>query len=184
MRAVGSSCLLVVVFAVGCSKPELAPPDTKPKAEPQAIKAAAAAGPVACGTAKDAKTYGTKPQSGAAVDVAKVLGEPDKFADKPVLIQGRVRSACTKKGCWMELADAAAKDAVGTRVTFKDYGFFVPTTSAGKAACVEGVVSSRRVSPEEVTHLEAEGARFPSKMPDGSAREVRIVATGVDLWDG
>ena len=83
----------------------------------------------------------------------------------------------------MELAKGADREASGARVTFKDYGFFVPTTSAGKVACVEGVLSSRRVAPEEVVHLESEGARFAKKMPDGSAREVRIVATGVEMWD-
>ncbi len=34
----------------------------------------------------------------------------------------------------------------------------------------------------EVAHLEGEGGRFPGKLPDGSAREVRIVANGVALW--
>src|SRR5688572_10552955 len=98
MRVAVSFCSLALVLTASCSKPELAPPDkqpSKPKAEPQAIKAATAPGAVACASAKDPKTYGTKPQTaGVAVDVAKVLSEPDKFSDKPVLVQGRVRSAC------------------------------------------------------------------------------------------
>jgi hypothetical protein len=30
--------------------------------------------------------------------------------------------------------------------------------------------------------LESEGAKFPEKAADGSAREVRLVATGVEMW--
>lgn len=194
--------------SLACARPELAEPDkakpsasTKtalvaPKAEapaprqaqadqPTAPSTASAAAPAEahCGQSKPTKTYGDKIRAASFVDVAKVLDDPDKFADKPVLVQGRVRAACTAKGCWMELAPSLAKEAPGSRVTFKDYGFFVPTTSAGKGACVEGVVTTKRVSPEEVRHMESEGGRFSKKMSDGSAREVRIVATGVELYE-
>jgi hypothetical protein len=33
-----------------------------------------------------------------------------------------------------------------------------------------------------VEHLEAEGATFAHKQGDGSAREISLVATGVELW--
>lgn len=188
--AVPASLVLLVLLApLGCSKPELAPPDAvkadrasaAPAPAPAAAKAKAEADE--CGHAATTKTFGEKIKGTDIVDVAKVLDDPDRFADKPVLVQGRVRAACTKKGCWMELSPSMEKEAAGSRVTFKDYGFFVPTTSAGKIACVEGVVATKRVSPEEVKHMEAEGGRFTKKMSDGSAREVRIVATGVEMWD-
>jgi hypothetical protein len=66
-------------------------------------------------------------------------------------------------------------------VTFKDYGFFVPLDSSGARARVQGIVEVKTVAPGEVQHLEAEGARFAGKQTDGSARELRIVATGVEL---
>ena len=81
------------------------------------------------------------------------------------------------KGCWMQLEP-------GVRVTFKDYGFFVPLDSAGSTARVEGTVQVRVVPGPEVQHLESEGAKFASKEPDGTAREIRMVATGVELWRG
>jgi mRNA-degrading endonuclease toxin of MazEF toxin-antitoxin module len=70
----------------------------------------------------------------------------------------------------------------GARVTFKDYGFFVPTDAQGSKARVEGVVSVRELSAADVSHLESEGGKFPSKAADGTARELSIVATGVELW--
>ena len=96
-------------------------------------------------------------------------------------MEGLVRRACSRKGCWMELAAGADKASPGCRVTFKDYGFFVPTDSAGARAKVQGAVMIHKVEPQWVAHMEEEGAHFASKNPDGSANEVRLVATGVEL---
>jgi len=35
---------------------------------------------------------------------------------------------------------------------------------------------------ERVAHLESEGGNFPRKNADGSVNELRLVATGVELW--
>ena len=82
----------------------------------------------------------------------------------------------------MELAESAAESEQGCRVTFKDYGFFVPTDSAGARARAQGLLKVKRVEAPSVNHLEAEGARFENKSPDGSAQELRLVANGVELW--
>ncbi len=128
------------------------------------------------------KAFGAPLGAGATVALADVLKAPDQFADQSVLVEGEVRRACTRKGCWMELSEAQDAAAPGCRVTFKDYGFFVPTDSAGSKARVEAKVESKLVKPELVAHLESEGAKFAAKDPDGSAHEVRLIATGVELW--
>ena len=125
--------------------------------------------------------FGGELKSTDAVPLAKVVADPDAYAGKTVVVDGAVRAACTRKGCWMELAPTAAKGSQGCRVTFKDYGFFVPTNSAGATARVEGVVGVRKLAKAEVDHYESEGATFSKKDPDGGAREVAIVATGVEL---
>lgn len=152
----------------------------KTSAEPPAAKAEAPAPAPSAASARTA--FGAPLSAGAAVSLADVLKAPDKFADRTVLVEGEVRRACTRKGCWMELSQAQDEAAPGCRVTFKDYGFFVPTDSAGSKARVEAKVESRAVKPELVAHLESEGAKFADKSPDGSAHEVRLVATGVELW--
>lgn len=67
------------------------------------------------------------------------------------------------------------------RVTFKDYGFFVPTDSAGAQARVQGRITTQRVEPSRVAHLEAEGAKFRNREADGSATEVQFIASAVQL---
>jgi 3-oxoacyl-(acyl-carrier-protein) synthase len=63
------------------------------------------------------------------------------------------------------------------RVTFKDYGFFVPTDSAGAKARVQGRLQISQLSAEQAQHLRSEGG----SMAAGAQREVRLVATGVEL---
>jgi hypothetical protein len=82
----------------------------------------------------------------------------------------------------MEVAHSESPNDPGCRVTFKDYGFFVPTDSAGSNAKVQGTFGVNTLSAERVAHLESEGGRFPRKNPDGTVDEMRIVATGVELW--
>ncbi|HEX2876541.1 MAG TPA: DUF4920 domain-containing protein [Polyangiaceae bacterium] len=154
----------------------------KTTAEPTPAAEAASPAPVASAAAQNRKTFGSPVAGGAAIALDDVLKAPDKFADQSVLVEGEVRRACTRKGCWMELSTAQDPAAPGCRVTFKDYGFFVPIDSAGSKARVEAKVESKLLKPALVTHMEEEGAKFADKAADGSAREVRLVATGVELW--
>ena len=149
--------------------------------EPAAVAKAEAPAEAAASQAAR-KAFGAPLGASPAVALADVLKAPDKFAEQSVLVEGDVRRACTRKGCWMELSEAQDPAAPGCRVTFKDYGFFVPTDSAGSKARVEARVESKLIKPELVSHLESEGAKFAEKAADGSAREVRLVASGVELW--
>jgi len=108
-----------------------------------------------------------------AVPVSTVLAQPED--GRTVLVEGVVRRACTQMGCWMELAGAGG--GPGVRVTFKDHGFFVPTDSAGSKARVQGTVKVAQLSAAQAEHLRAEG----SALPAGAQREVRLIATGVEL---
>ena len=51
-------------------------------------------------------------------------------------LAANINEVCSKKGCWMTIE---LGDGKSMRVTFKDYGFFVPKDAAGKLAIVQGV---------------------------------------------
>ncbi|MFN3801528.1 DUF4920 domain-containing protein [Belliella pelovolcani] len=81
---------------------------------------------------------------GAAVDELEVftlaqmyenLLAEGEFEGKVV---GEIKEVCTKKGCWMTL-DLPNGETM--RVTFKDYGFFVPLNSQGYPVIIEGVAT-------------------------------------------
>lgn len=125
--------------------------------------------------------FGAPLQGAELHALADVLSEPARYVDRALRVTGISRRVCLRKGCWMELATSREPDAVSCRVKFKDYGFFVPTDSAGSEITLEGNLSLARVSPGRVRHLEREGAVFSSKNEDGSANEVQLTATGVEL---
>lgn len=165
LRRLAPALLLLTLAA--CKTAQEPAPSPEPEAKPASAPHQAFGAPL-----------GQSP----ATSLASVLKTPDAFADRSVTVEGDVRRACTRKGCWMELSEGQDASAPGCRVTFKDYGFFVPTDSAGSKAKVEARVESKVLKPELVAHMESEGAKFAEKAPDGSAREVRLVATGVELW--
>lgn len=114
------------------------------------------------------------------VEIAALMKDPSAQEGKTICIEGTVRKACEKKGCWMEVAAAGDAKGPGVRVKFKDYGFFVPLDSAGSTVKLEGVVSVTELSEDRVKHYEGEGATVP-RGKDGKAREVQLLASGVEL---
>ncbi len=128
-----------------------------------------------------ANSYGAAISPGAEAELARVLEKPRDYAGKTVTVEGEVRKVCKKMGCWMELSTEKSESAPGCRVFFGAHQFFIPTDSDGARAKVQGEVEVRKVEADFVKHLEEEGASFKAKNPDGSADEVRLVATGVEL---
>jgi len=121
---------------------------------------------------------GEKLGRGPMVPVSQLLRFPSEHDGKTVRVEGNVRKACSRKGCWMELA--STPKGPGVRVTFKDYLFFVPTDSEGAKAKVQGVVKVAELSEATAQHYESEGATVP-RGADGKPREVQLVASGVEL---
>lgn len=157
------------------------PGATPPAAASPAVQATApapgtsAAAPAAAGSAP--ANFGAAFEPGPVVALTSLLANPQAYAEQSVITEGRVQRACSRKGCWMEIGEG--DDAC--RVTFKDYGFFVPTDSAGAQARVQGKLTTQRIEPARVAHLEAEGAKFRNRQADGSATEVTLIASAVTL---
>lgn len=129
-------------------------------------------------SAPEVMLRGEKLKGLPSVELSRVLARPEEFDGKTVAVEAKIRRACQKKGCWMELA--TSEDGPGVRVTFKDYGFFVPLDSAGTTARVEGTVKVATLSAARAKHLEAEGAHV-ARSPSGETHEVQLVASGVEL---
>ena len=116
------------------------------------------------------------------VALADVLKKPEDFAGKTVAVAGVIVRSCKMEGCWMELAQTAAKGAQSVRVTFKNHAFFIPLDAAGLDAKAEGVFSVKNLSREQVDHLKNEdGAKFDSINADGTVTEISFEASGVVL---
>jgi Domain of unknown function (DUF4920) len=130
---------------------------------------------------EDPRRYGAPIGSGESIPIATLLSAAERYADRPVVVEGIVRRVCQRRGCWLEIATTPEATAPGCRMTFKDYGFFVPADAIGARVRAEGRVRLTNVPAAQVAHLEQEGATFAGKRPDGTASEAEFVAGGVEL---
>jgi hypothetical protein len=133
---------------------------------------------VASVTAGDPVKRGAPIGKAYVVAIDEVLDNAEQYTGEPIIIEGTVNAVCPRKGCWMEIA--GKKGGRGLRVTFKDYGFFVPTDSKGMKVRAEGKVMVKVLTKDEVDHYVGEGAHI-KRNPDGTANEVTFVASGVEL---
>jgi hypothetical protein len=60
-----------------------------------------------------------------------------------------ISDVCQKKGCWMMLN---LGNDLEMRVTFKDYGFFMPKDASGRIAYIQGVARIDTTSVEDLKH--------------------------------
>jgi hypothetical protein len=110
----------------------------------------------------------------ALVDLVK---EPAAWAGKIVKTEGVVSAVCQGSGCWMTIKSGDQS----IRVTFKNYGFFVPIDSAGATAVMEGVFEVKTIPEATARHYAEE---TPGGKPDaikGDQKELSLVASGVEL---
>ncbi len=115
-----------------------------------------------------------------AISLATVLENPESYTKDAVVVEGVIAASCTRQGCWMQLAPSDAEGTSSVRVTFKDYGFFIPLEAKGMKARAEGVAVVKTLSKADADHLEEEGAKLVRR-EDGTALEVSFVANGVEL---
>jgi hypothetical protein len=121
--------------------------------------------------------YGAPITLGNVTRLTEVVAAPERYRGRTVLVRGRVRDVCQRKGCWMVVDDGSAH----ARVRFADYGFFVPKDSRGKEAWIQGEVTVRVLSEREARHYAEESMRGDPSRVDGPVREIGLTATGVRL---
>ena len=93
-------------------------------------------------------------------------------------ILGEIKEVCTKKGCWfsMDLPDGSSM-----RVTFKDYGFFLPTNSQGFPIVMQGVATITETDVETLKHYAEDQGKSKEEVEaiTEPKREITFEATGV-----
>lgn len=118
------------------------------------------------------------PESGDVLEIGQLIENSEKYQDKDVLVSTRIAKVCQKKGCFF----IAQHDVDSVRITFKDYGFFIPTDSGGKTVTLAGTFSRKSLSKEEAEHIAEDlGEEAPENVPEF---QYSIVATGVSIPRG
>lgn len=100
---------------------------------------------VSCSSAPQAKavdqagvnwnSYGEEITSSDAIAVSAIENELGSKSLLALKASGKIDKVCKKKGCWMTVVN---DNGESMRVTFKDYGFFMPTDCEGREVVFEG----------------------------------------------
>ena len=114
--------------------------------------------------------------TGKAVTLRELVSNDEQYLGREVVLTTRVAKVCQKKGCFFIAQDG---DAVA-RVTFKDYGFFIPTDSAGKEVTLAGTFTRQQLNEAKAKHYAKDLGEKPANPPRASL-EYQIVASSVRI---
>lgn len=127
----------------------------------------------ACSSAKERyDSYGSEMDSKGTVTVEEFINNVSDV-EKTFKIKGRIREVCQAKGCWMTLEN---DQEVTIRVTFKDYGFFVPKDISGNEVILSGVALNEIIDEDVARHYADDGN---VEYKESMRNSVSFVAEGV-----
>lgn len=87
--------------------------------------------------------------------LADLMANPAPYVDRKVLIEGRIKAVCKKKGCWMQIEDGPHSVLVrwetgcGGRYAF-------PRDAVGERVIVQGSFYPKELSAKDAEHMREE----------------------------
>lgn len=105
--------------------------------------------------------YGDTITDENAEDISRLAANLGDKESVQLKISGKIDEVCQKKGCWMTIA-MDGQDPV--RVTFKDYGFFVPKDASGKTAIMEGMAYRDTTTVDQLKHFAQDAGKTEAEI--------------------
>lgn len=126
----------------------------------------------------DYQYYGDSITDEGALAVADLMAQMNGQDSVPVKVMGTVNESCKMKGCWMKMDLGNGEEM---RVSFKDYGFFVPKNLDGETAILEGYAMVDTTDVEFLKHLAHDAGKSEEEIEKITEPEIGLtyVATGV-----
>ncbi|MFN3589336.1 MAG: DUF4920 domain-containing protein [Spirosomataceae bacterium] len=124
------------------------------------------------------QSFGKKITTKEAKEASSISSQAVGKEAVAMKVVGEVESVCPMAGCWMKVKLANGETM---RVTFKDYGFFVPKDIAGQKVIFEGMAKQKVVSVSDQKHYaeDAGVSRAEIDKIDSDKIELTFVADGV-----
>jgi hypothetical protein len=106
-------------------------------------------------------SYGEPIDDQNAVSISAVVDDFVLGEQKSFKVSGTLVQVCQSKGCWTTLA---TDDGRIVKMTFANYGFFLPTDAAGRALIAEGVGFKKISTVEEQRHFLEDAGATPEEI--------------------
>lgn len=104
---------------------------------------------IACETKKNEyDSFGKAITNRGTVDIKTLINEISDQS-QTFKVKGTIGAVCQMRGCWITLKNDRN---VNIRVTFKDYGFFVPKDVSGEEVIIEGTASRELLEENIAKH--------------------------------
>lgn len=129
---------------------------------------------------EDYRVFGDHFESGEPVVPLDNLTAADStYNEQSVTTEGVISQVCKKKGCFFILNEEGTESHA--RITFKDYGFFIPTNTAGSKVKLNGIFQVKKLSEKMAKHYAQDSGDNPDEIK-GPQKEYSIVATSVLIY--
>ncbi|MCB0365478.1 MAG: DUF4920 domain-containing protein [Bdellovibrionaceae bacterium] len=128
---------------------------------------------------KEKPFYGADITMKEPVELSVAISKLSEVGNKEILVTGTVEKVCTNKGCWMAITSGDHQ----ARVTFKDYGFFVPVTLKGKKVLAQGLLSEKTLKVSQARHFAKDAGKSQAEIAaiKSPQKEFSFVASGVKV---
>lgn len=131
------------------------------------------------------QVYGAPVSSATPVAIESALPRAQELSGGTVAVSGKVSAVCQQKGCWLTLVGGEA-GLSSVRMTFKDYGFFVPKDLIGYTVVAEGIFKTETVTVADQRHLAKDAGKSKEEIESITQEKVEtsFEAAGVRVIGG
>ncbi|MCF8258253.1 MAG: DUF4920 domain-containing protein [Flavobacteriales bacterium] len=122
--------------------------------------------------------YGEEFAIAEVMPASALAAIPHEELGKEVVIETTIVECCRKKGCWMTVDMGEGSPM---RVSFKDYGFFVPLNADGRSATLKGFAYLDTIDVDMLRHFAEDAGKSKEEIEAITEPEYELgfEATGV-----
>jgi len=123
--------------------------------------------------------YGEEFEIEGVIPASDLLALQGEDFEQEYVVETEILHSCRKKGCWMKVDMGEGNEPM--RVSFLDYGFFVPLVSDGRAAVMKGKAYIDTIDVEMLRHFAEDAGQSKEEIEAITEPEIEwsFEATGV-----
>lgn len=132
-------------------------------------------------TTANTNRFGASVEEGEAIAPTELVKQVAGQDSIQATVAAEVVESCQAKGCWM---DVKLADGNSMKVTFRDYGFFLPIEDLkGRTAVFTGTAKQELISVADQQHYAKDAGKTDAEVAliTQPKQELRFVADGVIL---